>query len=66
MSVVVHHDIIFTSVNTILAHHSDLALLHCVSEYPCLPEIGFGTYQTIYRYFFLLLLLVYQTIFLVF
>ena len=31
-------DIIFTSVNTILAHHSDLALLHCVSEYPCLPE----------------------------
>ena len=29
---------IASSVNCVLAHHSDLALLHCVSEYPCPPE----------------------------
>jgi len=45
-------DQIRASMETLLSHHGDVALLHCVSEYPCeLDRLGLENIQTLMREF---------------
>jgi len=45
-------DQIRSSIETILSHHNDIAVLHCVSEYPCeFNRLGLENIQTLIKEF---------------